>query len=49
VRKTGADVNEVARAIGMDSRIGSKFQSLVLRFFQKRHFKFGILQNPWFE
>ncbi len=23
--KTGADVNEVARAIGMDSRIGSKF------------------------
>ena len=24
-QKTGADVNEVARAIGMDSRIGSKF------------------------
>jgi UDPglucose 6-dehydrogenase len=28
VEKTGADVNEVAKAIGMDSRIGSKFQGI---------------------
>ncbi|MFV0365466.1 MAG: nucleotide sugar dehydrogenase [Mangrovibacterium sp.] len=30
--KTGADVDEVARAIGMDSRIGSKFLKSSVRF-----------------
>ena len=30
--KTGADVNEVARAIGMDSRIGSKFLKASIGF-----------------
>jgi UDPglucose 6-dehydrogenase len=28
VKKTGADVNEVAKAIGMDSRIGPKLKGI---------------------
>ena len=44
---TGADVDEVAKAIGMDSRIGSKFLKSSVGFvwrklFSKRHTKFSL-------
>ena len=42
---TGADIREVSRAIGLDSRIGPKFLNAGPGFgelFKKRYFKFGL-------
>ena len=43
---TGANINEVSKAIGMDSRVGSKFLQSSVGFggscFQKRYIEFGL-------
>jgi UDPglucose 6-dehydrogenase len=46
--KTGADVNEVAKAIGMDSRIGPKFLKASVGFevlVSKRYLNLVYMQN----
>ncbi len=49
--KTGADVNEVAKAIGMDSRIGSKFLKASVGFggscFQKDILNLGYIAKSY--
>ena len=43
--KTGANIDELAKAMGMDHRIGSHFLKASVGFgelFSKRYFKLGI-------
>ena len=47
--KTGADIEEVSRAIGMDSRIGPKFSKSIgwlwRKLFSKRYLKLGLFMQ----
>jgi len=42
---TGADVSEVSKAVGVDSRIGSKFLQASLGNFQCKRFKIEIVAS----